>query len=174
MRKWISKELQPVRELVELYENGLLVVDVLREGDAQPAFRTVVQIDGDVLSIIGAGAVKDPNFAEAYARHIEHVGARLRALTDRPRRWARRFSAVVSGVWTGLVAVGMRGSGTATQIVGEAWDEVYSAACGFLVGVVVWPLGRRLLRRVVAWGLEEERRARALAALARLGGDRSS
>lgn len=170
MRRWFDSEIELLREYAEVYEDGLLVVDVLHESDAQPTFRTLVQVDGDVLSMIGAGAAADPEFANAYARHMDHVAARLRALVERPRRWTRGVSMVLSGVWTGLVAVAMRGSGMATLLVGEVWDELLSVAGGFLMGALVWPLGRMLLREVVARRLARERSARTKSVLARLTG----
>jgi hypothetical protein len=170
MRDWFETEIEHLREFVELYEDGLLIVDVLHEGDPAPSFRTLVQLDGDVLSLIDADALSDPKFAEARDRHMAHVNARLQLLIARPRRWAIGVSLIVSGVWTGVTGVVTQSTGFATQMVGERWDEIFSVAGGFLIGTIVWPLGRRALQRLIAWRIGERSRARTNSALERLLG----
>ena len=166
----IDNEIAKLRTLVEMYEEGVLVVDVLNEGDARPSFRTLVQVDGDVMSSIDPAAIGHPKFDEAHARHIEHVSERLRALTDGPRRWSMRFSTVLSGVWTGLIAIGSQGSGWATAVAGETWDEVFSVASGFAMGVIVWPMGKMLLKQVISLAMEAERNSKTQSVIARLTG----
>src|SRR5690349_16737656 len=140
MRQLFANEIEKLRELAEVYEDGVLVIDVLREGDPRPSFRTLVQIDGDVTTTIDPEALEDPKFGEAHARHIDNVSRRMRVLAESPRRWVMTFSAVVGGLWTGLVAMGSQASGWATAVVGETWDVVFSVASGFAMSVIVWPL----------------------------------
>jgi hypothetical protein len=170
MRKWAATEIEHLRELVDLLEDGLLVVDPLREGDPQPAFRTLVQIDGDVMSSIAAAALSDPEFARAHKRHIEHVGQQLQAHTSRLQLRIRRLSALMSGGGAAVVGFGSYGSGLTMQLVGGSWEILLSGAGGVFVGVVAWPLGRTVLRGLITWRLGHERRGRTNSALERLAG----
>lgn len=170
MRDWFDTQMEHLREYAEVFHDGLLIVDVLREGDPKPTFRTLVQVDGDMLAFIDSRALNDPEFARAHARHIAHVKERLDALTARPRRWANMLSLVVSGIWTGVTGVVVQESELATQLVGEPWDVLLSVAMGFVVGTIVWPLGRRVLQRLIAWQIGLGARARTNSALERLTG----
>jgi hypothetical protein len=168
MRKFVEIELEQLRELVDMLEDGLLVVDGLREGDSQPAFRTLVQLDGDVMSSISAAALSDPEFASAHMRHVANVGQQLRAHTVRLRRQARWVSAFVSGGGACLVGFGSYGSGLTLEFVDGMWEMILSGAGGLFVGVVAWPLGGKVLQGVISWRLGHERRGRTNSALDRL------
>jgi hypothetical protein len=170
MRNWIDNEIEQLRELVDLLEDGLLVVDPLREGDPQPAFRTLIQLDGDVLSSIAASALTDPQFAKAHARHVERVGQVLRMHTERLRRRVRRVSAAMSGGGAAVFGLGSYGSGLTLQLVDGAWELLVSGAGGLVVGTILWPLGRRVLQGLISWRLGHERRGRTNSALERLAG----
>lgn len=105
--------------LRELATGGILVVDGFDDASAeqgaseQVAFRTLVQLDGDVCLSIHARALAGADFIAAFARHSAHVQAvmlakhtRLRAFTDRLIRRGRAFGFVVglgSGTWVGEV-----------------------------------------------------------------------
>jgi hypothetical protein len=170
MRAWVNTELEKLRELVDLLEDGLLVVDGLREGDSQPVFRTLLQLDGDVMSSIAATAFSDPEFGSAHRRHIEHVGRELRAHTDRIRRRARGLSFLVSGSGAALVGYGSYSSGMMLQLMDASLAMLVSSVGSVLVGVVVWPLGRTALQALISWRLGHERRGRIDLAIERLTG----
>jgi hypothetical protein len=144
-RRWFIRELEPLRQLAELHEEGLLIVDVLHEGDAAPSFRTLVQIDGDVMSSIAAAALADPDFAAAHARHLQHIGERLRTPTDRLRRWGVWVSMLASSTGAVVFGVGVHVLGIVTQTASSSWHELVVFVSSALGGIVGWPLGRRLL-----------------------------
>lgn len=145
MRRWFKRELEQLRQFAELQQDGLLVVDVLHEGDARPSFRTLLQLDGDVLSSIASSALTDPDFAAAHARHLQHIGERLRMPTDRLRQWSLWASVIVS--CTGAVV-----SGVVVDVIGPAsstWHDrwiLLGSALGAGIGL---PLGHKLLFWVV-------------------------
>jgi hypothetical protein len=168
MRKWVDDEIEQLRELVDLLEDGLLVVDPLRDGDPQPAFRTLVQLDGDVMSSIAAWALSDPEFAQAHARHIEHLGQLLRAHTERLRRRARWVSMAMSSSGATVAGVGSYSSGLSLQLADASWELMVSGAGGFIAGVAIWPLGRMVLHGLIAWRRGHDRRGRTHSVLDRL------
>jgi hypothetical protein len=147
--RWFKRELEPLRQLAELYEEGLLVVDVLHEGDAAPSFRTLVQIDGDVMSSIAATALTDPEFAAAHARHLQHIGERLRTPTDRLRRWSVWLAMLTSSTGAVVFGIFVHVIGIVTQTASSSWHELVVFVSSALGGLVGWPLGRRLLFWVV-------------------------
>jgi hypothetical protein len=170
MRTWAASEIEHLRQLVDLLEDGLLVVDVLREGDSQPAFRTLVQLDGDVLTSISPAALDDPDFTRAHERHLLHVGQQLRAHTDRFRVRIRRLSIVLSGGGGAVAGFGSYSSGLSLQFVDGMWAMFVSGAGGVVVAVVAWPLGRVVLQWLITWRLGHDRRGRTDSALERLKG----
>jgi hypothetical protein len=149
MRGWLGREIDQLRMLGEIYDEGLLVVDVLHEGDATPSFRTLVQIDGDVMSSIATAALMDPDFAAAHARHLEHVGERLRAPTAGLRRWSVWLSMSASSTGAVLFGVFVHVLGLVTQTASSNWHEIVVLLGSMLGGAFGWPLGRRLLWWVV-------------------------
>jgi hypothetical protein len=161
MRKWVAAEIEQLRELGHLIEDGLLVVDVLREGDREPSFRTLVQFDGDVLLSIAAAALTDPDFADAHTRHLEHVERQLRAHTEGLGRRIRRLSVLMSGSGGAAFGFGTYGSGLTLQLVDGTWAVYASGAGSLVVGVVAWPLGRKVLQGVIKWRLGHDRRERS-------------
>jgi hypothetical protein len=168
MRKWVDNEIEQLRELIDLFEDGLLIVDPLREGDPLPAFRTLVQLDGDVMSSIAASALNDPEFGKAHARHVERVSQLLRAHTERLRRRVRRLSAAMSGGGATVVGYGSYSSGLTLQFVDGMWGLMLSGAGGLVVGTIMWPLGRWVLQALISWRLGHDRRGRTNSALERL------
>jgi hypothetical protein len=168
MRKWVDNEIEQLRELVDLLEDGLLVVDPLREGDPQPVFRTLVQLDGDVMTSIAASALSDPDFAKAQARHVEHVGQRLRRHIERLRRRTRWVSMMMSSGGATVAGFGSYSSGLSLQLVDASWALFVSGAGGFVAAVAIWPLGRMVLRGVIAWRSGQHRHGRTHSALDRL------
>lgn len=172
MRRWFRREIEQLRQLAELYEEGLLVVDVLHEGDATPSFRTLVQSDGDVMSSIAAAALSDPDFAAAHARHLENIGQRLQSPTARLRRWSVRLSMIVSSTGAVLFGVLVHVIGLVTHTASSSWHELAVLVGSALGGAVGWPLGRQLLAWLVGRLIRKlaDDRANASSALDRLAG----
>jgi hypothetical protein len=132
-QEWVSV-------LGELASGGMVVVDRFEDdqpddhsGEEQIAFRTLVQLDGDMCLSIHAEALARPDFGEALARHTEHVRAVLGDELDRLRSfaataiWRGRVLGIVvgagSGNWLGklevlLLDVSVAVVMTATAVVG--------------------------------------------------------
>jgi hypothetical protein len=172
MRRRFRQEFEQLRQLVEICEGGLLVVDVLREGDAAPSFRTLVQIDGDVMSCIAAAALADSDFAIAHARHLEHIERQLRAPSGMLRRWRVWLTMLVSSGAAVVFGVFVHVLGLVTQTASSTWHELAVLVGSTLGAAVGWPLGRRLLGWIVGRLVRKIADDRALtsSALARLAG----
>lgn len=115
--------------------------------DEQLAFRTVIQLDGEILSSIHARALADPDFAGAHARHLARVGQILRAHIRQLERLAR------AATWglAGLAGAVVYGSGAcfelAEAVVDAAYAELLTLGVSLVVAALASVMGRALLRR---------------------------
>lgn len=145
--------------LAELAAGGLLIVDpfpdAVGQGEEQIAFRTLVQLDGDVCLSIHAGVVARSDFAELFAAHSRHVREVLEYKGARLRRLANIFSRF--GLVLGALGGGGAGmqTGDITLLVLHIPATVMPYAAASLGAAVFWMLadaGLRLLLRRWAFG----------------------
>jgi hypothetical protein len=127
--------------LGELTTGGVVIVDRFPgRDDEQVAFRTLLQLDGDVLLAIHADALARPDFAELLAQHQAHVCKVLDAKGQRLKRLSTGFG----------VAVGVLGLGAGASFGGLAADlqslsvEWAIAAASSVGGVLLWAWRRAL------------------------------
>lgn len=112
-----SRELLAVVSKISELQSGGVVVDSWRErkGHQEIFAKTVVQLDGDLLTIFLPGAVTDPTLEELRLRHFRKVHAALAPLerlgtTIRAAR-AAAWPFIVIGLLWGLVVVFSKGPG---------------------------------------------------------------
>lgn len=159
-----TRRFEQLRELLgDLGTGGLLITDSLvsdehggsRE-DMPVAFRTLVQLDGDICTTIRASALDDPEFAAAHARHLAHVDRALRQRTRTLQRWTTRPTRLF-----GLLGLGL-GCGAdwqlqlAVQLIDGALSWAVTAGAGVLGAVVASMLGRLLVGRLIRRTMEAE------------------
>jgi hypothetical protein len=131
---------RPIAELLnEFTAGGIVIVDRFPDRqDDQVAFRTLLQLDGDVLCSIHAEALGRPDFAQLLEQHQAHVCKVLDAKRQRLRVLTTSF-----GVAIGMLGAGISFSGLAAdlQAISVGWAI---AATGSVGGVLLWALRRAL------------------------------
>ncbi|PRQ05297.1 hypothetical protein ENSA5_04160 [Enhygromyxa salina] len=149
--------LAELRELlVDLIEGGVVITEPPSpvEGE-QVAFRTLIQLDGDICMSIHAEALADPDFAATCARHIAHVREELARHTRALRRWVRAPAWICGALGFSLVyglglALDVRGD-LASVVVHDVWRQLVllsaATATSALFAVLARAVVRSLLRR---------------------------
>ncbi len=142
--------------LRELAGGGVLLTEPLTglrgaesdDGD-QVAFRTLIQLDGDICLSIHPQALKSPDFAAAYARHnarVHDVLARRKATLRRSIRGASWISGLLGG---GLVLASGSGEELTQMLLPSAYADLGSAAVALAGGLLTSRLGRLLTRQLL-------------------------
>lgn len=142
--------------LAELAGGGILIVDGFPDRqDDQVAFRTLIQLDGDVSLTIHAEALARADFAELLAGHHDHV----REILEQKRAWLARVSNlfVVGSVVTGFFGGHQAGSGFAglELLILTIPDVVMPYAAGIVGSVLLYAfadVGLRAVLRKLAFG----------------------
>jgi hypothetical protein len=133
-------ELDFPQVLGEFTSGGVVIFDRFPDrDDDQVAFRTLLQLDGDVLLSIHAEALARADFAELLDNHQKHVCKVLDAKAQRLRRLANNF-----GIAFGLVGLGAGVSfgGVASYLQSISLEWVIAASGS--VGGVLWAARRTL------------------------------
>jgi len=151
--------------LRELATGGILIVDRFADAgeaaddpNAEVAFRTLVQFDGDVCVSIHARALARSDFAAALASHQDHVRvamldrqARLRGVANRLIRRGRALGFVVglgSGSWVGDLEL----------LVVSVSTEVMAVAAASTGAVLFGAIAQVGVRAALDWrGLNRDR-----------------
>lgn len=139
--------LRCLKELSQFLRDGV-VVDTPESGDA--ALRTVVQLDGDVLTFATRDAVSETLQCEHWSRvaaRIEPIADRLRG-TARLPTWPVGLTYILAAVWRH------------EEILAGSWETVnlerivLHLTIGFGVSAMGWvPLLRRAMWKAVLWGV---------------------
>ena len=127
--------------LNDLTSGGVVIVDRFPDrDDEQVAFRTLLQLDGDVILSIHAEALARPDFRALLDGHQQHVCRVLDAKGQRLRTLANGFGVAVGVVGLGA-GVSFGGLATELQSISVEWAI---AAAGSVGGVLLWALRRSL------------------------------
>ena len=116
---------------------------------AQVAFRTLIQLDGDICLSIHAQALQSPDFAAAYARHnarVHDVLARRKAALRRSIRGASWITGLLGG---GLVLASGSGEQLAQTLLPAAYADLGSAGVALAGGLLTSRLGRLFARQLL-------------------------
>lgn len=141
---------------------GLVIVDRFPDrDDDQVAFRTLLQLDGDVIFSIHADAVVRSDFAELLGNHQRHVRAVLEAKGKRLRLLASGFGYALGFVGITGVGAGV-GLGDLTSFLQSLTVEWAIAASGSVGGVLLVARRRNLGDAVLSvllrwWGFARDR-----------------
>lgn len=129
--------------LGELTTGGVVIVDRFPDrDDEQVAFRTLLQLDGDVLLTIHADALARPDFADLLAQHQAHVCKVLDAKGLRLRRLSTGFGVAVGVLGLGLGAgASVGGLAADLQSLSVEWAIAAASSVG---GVLLWAWRRAL------------------------------
>lgn len=137
--------------LRELAVDGLLVADTL---DGEVAFRTLIQVDGDVCCSIRRDALTAANFRAAHDAHLEHVEREVGEIIGRFERWATRKGRLI-GILVGLASTGVSGlwlldgrSLDALSLLELAEAAGLGLGVGAGVGVVLTGAARRVIKHL--------------------------
>lgn len=144
-------------ELAEFRDQGLTVVDTFEGDEQRVAFRTVVQLGGELLVLVDPELLEHPRFGELHQAHAEHVRARLSEVVTRLRRWLRGVTWIgVGGValLTGSLSASL---GLSELLIGEV-EHALHVGLAAVLGGVAWPLGGKLLGVFVRRRLGEQSR----------------
>lgn len=129
--------------LAELSAGGLLIVDRFPDrADEQVAFRTLLQLDGDVVLSIHADALNRPDFAELLAEHQRHVAAVLDSKRKRLRTLASSFG-IGAGLFSCVLGTGLGYGGFVIELQSLSLEWAI-AAVGTVGGVLVVAVRRTL------------------------------
>jgi len=124
---------------------GLRGVD--SDDATQVAFRTLIQLDGDICLSIHAQALKSPDFAVAYARHIARVD---KVLGRRMTTLRRSLKGV--GWATGLLGGGLvlaSGGELAEALLPTAYADITVAGVAAALALLMSRLGRFFARQLL-------------------------
>lgn len=151
--RWFSEWRAAIRTVPRLLHEGGLSVST-PDGQAEPAIRTVIQLDGDSLNYVSANLLRDYPATQARAEllreHLDRVSAALPRQPDLgPAAWGVVTAATLA-VQSGLFAV--RPGNTAASI----GLHLGGLATLGLRRVAVWLL-TQLLRVGAGWMLRRAR-----------------
>ncbi len=147
--------------LRELANGGVVLTSPLAalpgidaDGDgAQVAFRTLVQLDGDICLSVHAKALASPGFEAAYARHRARVHGvlRRRALTVRRSvrgvGWAAGL--LGGGLTLGSLLASERGAQLGHRFAAAAYADLIALTLATGVGLMMSWIGRAVVRRLL-------------------------
>ena len=159
--------LDGLHELLEFVREGLTVTDTLDPDDEHVAFRTLVQPNGDVCTMIDPRALSRPDFAALHRAHLEHVERSLLRHTESLRRWSRLADAARPGLALGVVA-SCWGSGLLDALLLGDLQALVQVLGISGVGVLLWPITRSLLHGRLLARQQGAARARLADVMARL------
>lgn len=130
------------RLLGEFTSGGIVIVDRFPDrDDDQVAFRTLLQLDGDVLMSIHKDALVRPDFGALLDKHQSHVCEVLDAKGQRLRVLANGFGIVFGVIGLGGAGASFGGLVVGLQTISLGWAI---AATGSVGGVLLWALRRAI------------------------------
>ncbi len=119
------------------------------EDDAQVAFRTLVQLDGDICLSVHARALASPGFEAAYTLHRSRVHKALQRRAIKVRRSVRGIGWAAGLLGGGLTLTSGTGAELVDRIAPVAYAELLELAVAIAVGFALSGLGRLLVRRLL-------------------------
>jgi hypothetical protein len=140
----------------ELVSGGLVIVDGFPDrSDDQVAFRTLIQLDGDVTFSVHAEALAREDFAELLAGHHRHVCEILDQKRSRLTRLGNLFvgGSVAAGLVGGHQAgSGLQGAGMLLLQIPDTLVLYAIASVGGLLFYAFADIGLRAVLRRLAFG----------------------
>ena len=117
----------------------------------QVAFRTLIQLDGDICLSIHALALKSPDFAAAHARHLARVDDLLGRRTTKLHRSLKGISWATGLLGGGLVLASGSGAGgeLAVALLPAAYADVGITFVAAAVALLMSRLGRSFARQLL-------------------------
>jgi hypothetical protein len=168
--QWIA---QLSGRLGDLECHSVVISDAFGGGEAaqaneQIAFRTVVQLDGEVLTSIHARALADPDFAGAHARHLARVEEVLRAHVRQLERLATAATWGLAALTGGVMYGGGSWFDVVESVADLAYPELVTFGASCVGAALTSVLGRKLLGRLIPRLAGRERARRKDDALAEI------